>query len=390
MSPPLALYVHLPWCVRKCPYCDFNSHPLHGAHLPQDVQARYLAALLADLHLAAEELRGRRIETVFFGGGTPSLFDAANIARLLHAADDELGLAPDVEITLEANPGTVEAARFRAFRDAGVNRLSLGVQSFDDAALARIGRIHDGAQARAALALAQQTFPRCNVDLIHALPGQTVAAALADVATALAAGVTHLSCYQLTIEPNTPFAHQPPAALPDHDASADISDALAAHLRQTGFVHYETSAFARDGAQCRHNLNYWRFGDYLGIGAGAHSKLTFSCGIVREARPQHPARYLAAAQNAPHKLRRRTPVAAQDVPFEFMMNALRLRQGVPRALFAERTGLSDDVLAAPLTRARTLGLLAEDDARLCASAHGQAFLNDLLALFLPDAHAPQP
>ena len=388
MLPPLALYVHLPWCVRKCPYCDFNSHPLHHAHLPQDVQARYLAALLADLHLAAEELRGRRIETVFFGGGTPSLFDAANIAQLLHAAERELGLAPDAEITLEANPGTVEAARFCALRSAGVNRLSLGVQSFDDAALARIGRIHDGAQARAALAHAIQTFPRCNVDLIHALPGQTVAGALADVDTALGAGLTHLSCYPLTIEPNTPFAHQPPAALPDHDASADIADALAAHLTQAGFTHYETSAFARAGEECRHNLNYWRFGDYLGIGAGAHSKLTFADGIVRETRPKHPARYLATAQNAPHELRRRTPVRDADLPFEFLMNALRLRAGVPRALFAERTGLTDDVLAAPLARARALGLLADEDDRLCASARGQAFLNELLALFLPETGAP--
>lgn len=385
--PSLSLYVHLPWCVRKCPYCDFNSHGLRepaARALPEDVQARYLAALLADLRHSAAALAGRTVVSIFFGGGTPSLFAPAHIGQLLEAVAQALPLAPDVEITLEANPGTFEAERFRGYRAAGVNRLSLGIQSFDNQQLAHLGRIHSSQDAHAAIGHALAVFPRVNLDLMHALPAQTVAAALADLETALATGATHLSCYQLTLEPNTPFGHTPPAHLPDHDATADITEALLARLADAGFEHYETSAHARPGQRCRHNLNYWQFGDYLGIGAGAHGKLTLADGrIVRETRPKHPDRYQATAERDPAALATRTEVPPADLPFEFMMNALRLCDGVPLALFAERTGLAPETLSAPLARARSLGLLADDPAHLRPTPRGQAFLNDLVALFLP-------
>lgn len=385
--PPLALYIHYPWCVRKCPYCDFNSHALRGDATPDaGLETRYIDALVADIETALPQVWGRRVHTVFIGGGTPSLMSAAALDRLLTAVRTLLPLDPMAEITLEANPGTFEAARFRDYRAAGVNRLSIGIQSFDDAALTRIGRIHDADQARRAVDIALTNFERVNLDIMYALPEQDMAAAMRDIDTAIATGVGHVSAYHLTLEPNTPFAHSPPP-LPDSDLSADMQEAIEIRLAEAGFAHYETSAFARAGQQCRHNLNYWQFGDYLGIGAGAHGKLSGHEGIVREMRHKHPTRYLEAAAQRDFVQEQRD-VAALDLPFEFMMNALRLTDGVPATLFGSRTGLSLSAIAAPIDEAITTGLLAEDPLTLRPTEKGQRFLNDLLALFLPEAEAP--
>lgn len=384
--PPLALYIHYPWCVRKCPYCDFNSHALRGDATPdKDLEARYIDALVADIETALPQVWGRRVHTVFIGGGTPSLMSAPALDRLLTAVRTLLPLDPMAEITLEANPGTFEAARFRDYRAAGVNRLSIGIQSFDDAALGRIGRIHDARQARRAVDIALTNFERVNLDIMYALPGQDMTAAMHDIDIAIATGVSHVSAYHLTLEPNTPFAHSPPP-LPDTDLSADMQEAIEARLAAAGFTHYETSAFGRPGQQCRHNLNYWQFGDYLGIGAGAHGKLSSHEGIVREMRHKHPTRYLEAAAQRNFAQERRE-VAAADLPFEFMMNALRLIEGVPASLFATRTGLPASVIATRLDEAIAAGLLADDLLTLRPTEKGQRFLNDLLALFLPEADA---
>jgi oxygen-independent coproporphyrinogen-3 oxidase len=380
-SPPLALYVHYPWCVKKCPYCDFNSHAVRGA-VDEIPEAAYIDALLADLETSLPQVWGRRVLSVFFGGGTPSLMSSAGLDRLLTGIRMLLPLDPLAEITLEANPGTVEAGRFREYRAAGVNRLSLGIQSFDDAQLARLGRIHDGREARRAIDIARTHFDRVNLDLMYALPQQTAAQARADLDTALAFGVGHLSCYHLTLEPNTPFHHSPPP-LPDADAAADMQDAIEARLAAAGFRHYETSAFARPGQECRHNLNYWAFGDYLGIGAGAHGKLSSHDGIVREVRHKHPARYLDAAKDRTFVQERRE-VGVAELPFEFMMNALRLTAGFPRRLFTDRTGLPLALVEAELVEARERGLIeiTPDDIR--PTERGRHFLNDLLTLFLRD------
>jgi oxygen-independent coproporphyrinogen-3 oxidase len=376
--PPLALYVHFPWCVRKCPYCDFNSHAPRGeAAIPE---AAWLDAVTADLQAALPQVWGRRVSGVFIGGGTPSLMSATTLDALLAAIRMLLPLDPLAEITLEANPGTVEAGRFRDYRAAGVNRLSLGIQSFDDAMLARIGRIHGGDDARRAIELAQAHFERVNLDLMYALPGQTLAMALADLETAIGFGVQHLSCYHLTLEPNTPFAHSPPP-LPDEDLAADMQEAIEARLAEAGFEHYETSAFARPHQQSRHNLNYWTFGDYLGIGPGAHGKLSSHEGIVREMRHKHPARYLEAAARSDFVQERRE-VGIAELPFEFMMNALRLTAGFQPALFAARTGLPVEAIAAELRQARERGLLEVTADRIRPTAQGRRFLNDLLQLFL--------
>lgn len=372
---PLSLYVHVPWCVRKCPYCDFNSHPLAG-EVPE---AEFLAALEADLEAEAGRAGARPVDTVFFGGGTPSLLSGEALARLIAAIRRHLPLAPNAEITLEANPGTFEAARFAAYAQAGVNRLSLGVQSFDEAALQRLGRIHDGAQARAALAAAVAVFPRVNVDLMIGLPGQSPAAALADVAATLDGGATHLSCYQLTIEPNTPFAASPPALPPDEEMAA-IEAAVEARLARAGFVHYEVSAWALPGEACRHNLNYWGFGDYLGVGPGAHGKLSTPAGIVRRMKHKHPRRYLAAA--APF-VQEEARVASEALPFEFLMNALRLRAGVPREWFAARTGLPLETLAPRWRRLEAQGLVEPLAWRIAATERGWRLLNAVLEAFLP-------
>ena len=376
--PPLALYVHLPWCVRKCPYCDFNSHEVRGA-LPED---EYVAALIADLESALPAVWGRRVHSVFLGGGTPSLFSARAIDRLLAAVRARLPLDPDAEITLEANPGTFEADKFRDFRAAGVNRLSIGIQSFDPAHLKALGRIHDGREALRAVEIAHAHFDNFNLDLMYALPDQTLDEAGRDVDAALAARAPHLSFYHLTLEPNTAFFTRPPP-LPDEDAAAAIGDMVERRLVEAGYDHYETSAYARPGRACRHNLNYWRFGDYLGIGAGAHAKISFADRIVREVRARTPAEYLRRVAAGEHVVERRE-LARADLQFEFMMNALRLAEGFPVAMFAERTGLPIVVAGGALARAEARGLLERDHVRIRPTALGRRYLNDLLGLFLPE------
>ena len=375
--PPLALYVHLPWCLKKCPYCDFNSHQAPGS-LPE---ARYLDALVADLESALPLVWGRRVVSIFIGGGTPSLFSPAGIDRLLADIRARLPLEPSAEVTLEANPGTFERERFRAFRAAGVTRLSVGVQSFDDEMLERIGRVHDAAQANAAVAEAAAAFETFNLDLMYALPGQSLAALQADLDTALSFDPPHLSIYHLTVEPNTRFALAPPPGLPDDDLASDMLDLITERTAQAGLQRYEVSAFARRGHRCAHNLNYWQFGDYLGIGAGAHSKLSFHDRIVRQMRTKHPQQYMDAVKRGSHIADART-LARDELPFEFMMNALRLNEGVASALFAERTGLPLRVCASALDQARARGLLESDAVRLKPTLQGQRFLNDLLELFL--------
>ncbi len=375
--PPLSLYVHLPWCLRKCPYCDFNSHEAAG-EVPE---ARYLDALRADLEASLPSVWGRPIQSVFIGGGTPSLFAPESIDRLLADVRALTRLAPDAEVTLEANPGTFEQAKFRAFREAGVTRLSVGVQSFDERALQAIGRVHDRAQALAAAQSAAEHYPTFNLDLMYALPGQDLEGLRADLAQALAFAPPHLSYYHLTIESNTLFASRPPAGLPDDDAAADMQQAIEAATGAAGLEHYEVSAYARPGHRSRHNRNYWTFGDYLGIGAGAHGKLSFHDRIERTARLRHPREWMAAAL-AGDAVQTRRRLAADELPFEFMLNALRLVEGVPAASFAERTGLPLAAIARPLARAVERGLLEADPSSIRPTPLGLAFLNDLQQLFL--------
>ncbi|KDD25637.1 putative coproporphyrinogen dehydrogenase [Bordetella bronchiseptica MBORD785] len=376
--PPLSVYVHVPWCVRKCPYCDFNSHAAPGA-IPERA---YLDALRADLEQAVPEVWGRQVISVFIGGGTPSLLSAAGLDELLAMLRACLNLLPDAEITMEANPGTAEAGRFRDYAASGVTRLSLGIQSFDDAQLSRLGRIHDAAQARAAIAMAQQAVERVNLDLMFALPGQELEQCRADLRQALAFGTEHLSLYHLTLEPNTVFAKYPPE-LPDDDASAAMQDMVEETLAQAGLARYEVSAYARRGARCRHNLNYWEFGDYLGLGPGAHGKLSFHDRIERQARLRNPDSWMqrAMARDGSHVAESRV-VGAGELPFEFMLNALRLKEGVAASSFGERTGLSLAAIAHQLEAATRRGLLDADPTRLRATALGWRFLNDLQEMFL--------
>jgi putative oxygen-independent coproporphyrinogen III oxidase len=381
--PPLSLYVHIPWCVRKCPYCDFNSHAA-PATLPEDA---YVDALVADLEHALPSIWGRKVGTVFIGGGTPSLFSADAIARLLSAVRARVALTPGAEITLEANPGTFERARFAGFFAAGVNRLSLGVQSFDDRYLHALGRIHDAGEAQRAAEAALMIFGNVNLDLMFALPEQTVADARRDAAVALGFAPPHLSFYQLTLEPNTLF-HRYPPPIPDDETAADIEEAVVQMLADVGYAHYETSAHAKPGHRCAHNLNYWRFGDYLGIGAGAHSKLSFPDRIVRQVRWKQPQQYMTqVAQGSP--LQEEHALSRRDLPFEFMLNALRLTEGVPSALFAERTGMPLAIAAQAIGEATRKGLLEPDPATLRPTPLGRRFLNDLQALFLPADGAPR-
>lgn len=378
--PPLALYVHFPWCVRKCPYCDFNSHAPRNDGIPF---AAWGEAVAADLEAALPQVAGREVHSVFIGGGTPSLLPPFVLEKLLNTLRARLPFKPEAEITLEANPGTVEVPRFRDYCAAGVTRLSLGIQSFDDILLARIGRIHDGCEARQALEAALTYFRQVNVDLMYGLPGQRPEQALADLEIAVGGGIQHLSCYHLTLEPNTPFASAPPDGLPDEDAVADMEEMIGARLAGVGFRHYEISAFAHVGCECRHNLNYWHFGDYLGLGPGAHGKLTTSAGVVREMRHKHPSRYLEGATRRDFIQERRV-VSVEELPFEFMMNALRLSDGVPAMLFTERTGLPLEVIANSLEQARRTGLLDSVLDILRPTAQGSRFLNELLQVFLPD------
>jgi len=377
--PPLSLYVHVPWCLKKCPYCDFNSHAWRaGEALPE---ARYVDALLRDLEDALPFVWGRRVHSVFVGGGTPSLFAPAAIERLVAAIRARVPLEPGCEITLEANPGTFERERFRGYAEAGVTRLSIGVQSFDDAKLAALGRVHDAAQARAAIAEAKAAFATFNVDLMYALPGQSLAECAADVAAALAFAPPHLSVYHLTIEPNTLFAHAPPA-LPDDDVAAAMLDRIVALTAQAGLDRYEVSAFARAGHRSRHNVNYWEFGDYLGIGAGAHGKISFPHRVVRQVRLRDPAAYMAGAERGA-AVASETEVARGELAFEFMLNALRLKDGFALASFGERTGLPLSAIEAPVGEAERRGLVERDLRWLKPTPLGFDFLNDLQQLFLP-------
>ena len=376
--PPLTLYVHLPWCLKKCPYCDFNSHEMPATALPQQ---RYVDALIADLDASLPLIWGRPVRSVFIGGGTPSLFAPDAIDHLLGSIRARVQLAPACEITLEANPGTFEVDRFRAFRAAGVTRLSVGVQSFNDRLLAILGRVHDGAQARAAVQEAAQAFETFNVDLMYALPGQSLADLEHDLAIALTLAPSHISIYQLTIEPNTYFAKHP-VVLPSHDTSCDMLDLITATTAKAGLSRYEVSAYARAGHHCRHNLNYWQFGDYLGLGAGAHSKLSFAHRVVRQVRFRDPKLYMDRALVG-HAVASVEEIARADLPFEFMLNALRLKDGFELALFSERTGLAITAIQAGLQAGQAQHLLKRDLTRVTPTVRGFDFLNDLQALFLP-------
>ncbi|MBP6901201.1 MAG: oxygen-independent coproporphyrinogen III oxidase-like protein [Burkholderiaceae bacterium] len=384
-SPPLSLYVHLPWCIAKCPYCDFNSHQRPAGDDGGLPEGRYLDALVADLEAALPQVWGRPVISIFIGGGTPSLFSPDGINRLLADIRARLPLEPGCEITLEANPGSFERERFRAFRAAGVTRLSVGVQSFDDAMLLRLGRVHDGAQARAAVAEAAAAFDTFNLDLMYALPGQDLQHLQADLDTALGFAPPHLSVYHLTLEPNTRFASQPPEGLPDDDLASDMLDLIVERTAAAGLQRYEVSAFARERHRCRHNLNYWQFGDYLGIGAGAHGKLSYPHRVIRQVRWREPRAYMdqALAQPPGQAMSNDEEVARKQLPFEFMLNALRLKEGFALADFSERTGLPLNAIAAPLAEAEARGLIERDFARVWPSARGFDFLSDLQALFLP-------
>jgi putative oxygen-independent coproporphyrinogen III oxidase len=374
--PPLTLYIHLPWCVRKCPYCDFNSHAADA--IPE---AAYIDALARDLELALPDIWGRKIHAVFFGGGTPSLFSPDGIDRILTIVRTLSPLEPLAEITLEANPGTVEAGCFKGYREAGITRVSLGIQSFDDDLLRRIGRIHGGAEARHAAELAAQTFDSFNLDLMYALPGQSADMLRTDIETALSLNPPHLSCYHLTLEPNTAFGHTPPANLPDDDTAATMQQWLEERLGASGYEHYETSAFAKPRHRCRHNINYWMFGDYLGIGAGAHSKLSFHDRIVRQMRTKHPLQYMHNVEFGCHVNETRT-LTHSELPFEFMMNALRLNEGIPTSTFTQHTGLPLVACMAGLEEAEKKGLIERSTNSLRPTPKGQRFLNDLLMMFL--------
>ena len=375
--PPLSLYIHIPWCVRKCPYCDFNSHESRQ-EIPE---AAYVDALIADLEQATPLVWGRKIRSIFFGGGTPSLFSAESIDKILSHVRMLTPLEYDAEVTLEANPGTVDIAHFKGYREAGVNRVSLGIQSFQPNYLKSLGRIHDREQALAAAELALNTFDKVNLDVMYALPEQSLEDALQDAQTACQIKPAHLSFYHLTLEPNTPFHHTPPS-LPDDDTSATMQEEIEKILASHGYQHYETSAFAQPGKQCMHNLNYWTFGDYLGIGAGAHSKLSFHDKIVRQSRHKHPKRYLEAAPQG-QAVDNEWQIGREDLAFEFMMNALRLVGGVEAGLFQQRTGLPLRTIQSQLLEAQQKGLLKQEGGVIAPTMQGQRFLNELLEMFLP-------
>lgn len=374
--PPLSLYIHIPWCVRKCPYCDFNSHEARGVFPEKE----YISALVRDLEMALPLIWGRKVYTVFFGGGTPSLLSGEGVKEILRQVRMLLPLDINAEITLEANPGTVEADKFAQFKDAGVNRLSLGIQSFNDAHLKALGRIHSSEEAKRAIEIAQQHFDNINLDLMYALPQQTLGEALQDVQTALQFSPQHLSCYHLTLEPNTLF-HRNPPSLPDDDASSEMQQQIEEMLAAQGYQHYETSAFALPRRRSKHNLNYWQFGDYLGIGAGAHSKLSFHDKVLRQMRYKQPQAYMdAVAKGEP--VQEQHEVTHKDIAFEFMMNALRLNEGFDAALFTERTSLPLLMIRRELEEAEKRGLLIRGIQQIAPTQLGQRFLNDLLEIFL--------
>ena len=378
-SPPLSLYIHIPWCVKKCPYCDFNSHESrnHNGEIPEYA---YVDALIADLELATPKVWGRKIKSVFFGGGTPSLFSAQSIDRILSHVRMLTPLEFDAEITLEANPGTVDTANFLGYKQAGVNRLSLGIQSFNNDYLKALGRIHDSEQAFQAITLALNTFEQVNCDMMYGLPNQSLKDAVQDAHTAVQLNPAHLSFYHLTLEPNTPFYRTPPS-LPDDDTSSDMQIEIEALLAHHSYQHYETSAFAKKNKQAKHNLNYWHFGDYLGIGAGAHSKLSYHDKITREVRHKHPKAYMEKAMQG-NAVEREWIIPKDELGFEFMMNSLRLIDGVPLDLFQQRTGLNIHTLENALKKAQDKGLLVIKQGYIRPTLLGQRFLNELLELFL--------
>ena len=374
--PPLSLYIHFPWCVRKCPYCDFNSHEAKG-ELPEK---EYLDAVRLDLEQSLPMIWGRKIHTIFIGGGTPSLMSAAGLDRLMSDVRTLLPLALDAEITMEANPGTFEAERFKSYRDSGINRLSIGIQSFNGAHLKALGRIHDEAEALRAVEIARSTFENFNLDLMFALPSQTLEEARRDLSRALSFAPPHLSMYHLTMEPNTVFAKYPPT-LPDDDTSADMQDMILEALATAGYRHYEVSAYAQPGRQAKHNLNYWQFGDYLGIGAGAHSKISFPHRVLRQARYKQPGSFIEAARRG-NPVQEEHEIARGDMGFEFMLNALRLVDGFDPNLFGERTGMSISAITKALNEAEGKGLLYRDHKLIKPTELGQRFLNDLQEMFL--------
>lgn len=376
--PPLSLYVHFPWCVKKCPYCDFNSHEANGG-FPED---EYLSALRADLEAALPLIWGRKIYTIFIGGGTPSMMSAAGLDRLMSDIRSLLPLDGAAEITMEANPGTFEAEKFKSYRASGINRLSIGIQSFESRHLRALGRIHDSNEAHRAVEIAHANFGNFNLDLMYALPSQTLDEARKDIATAIAMAPPHLSLYHLTLEPNTYFAKYPPA-IPDDDASAEMQDMIQAETAAAGYRHYEVSAYAQAGRQARHNLNYWQFGDYLGIGAGAHSKLSFPHRILRQARYKQPRAYMDAMRQG-NPVQEEAEIGRGELGFEFMLNTLRLTDGFEANLFAERTGLALNTIDATLDAAEKKGLLFRDHKIIKPTELGQRFLNDLQQMFLLD------
>jgi putative oxygen-independent coproporphyrinogen III oxidase len=375
--PPLSLYVHFPWCVRKCPYCDFNSHEEKGG-FPEE---EYLAALRADIERALPLIWGRKIYTIFIGGGTPSLMSAAGLDRLMSDIRTLLPLDGAAEVTMEANPGTFEVEKFRSYRNSGVNRLSIGIQSFNSRHLQALGRIHDGNEARRAVEIAHATFENFNLDLMYALPSQTLAESEEDVLTAVRFAPPHLSLYHLTLEPNTYFAKYPPK-LPDDDSSAEMQDMIQMHTSSAGYTHYEVSAYAQPGRRARHNLNYWDFGDYLGVGAGAHSKLSFPHRIIRQSRFKQPQSYLEHTL-AGSSIHEEFEIARAELGFEFMLNSLRLNEGFEVKLFSERTGLPLNTIEKELNLAEAKGLLYRDHRIIRPTELGRRFLNDLQQIFLP-------
>ncbi|RJG06290.1 oxygen-independent coproporphyrinogen III oxidase-like protein [Noviherbaspirillum cavernae] len=376
--PPLSLYIHFPWCVRKCPYCDFNSHEVKDGF----PEAEYLDALRSDLENALPLIWGRKIYTIFIGGGTPSLMSAAGLDRLLSDVRTLLPLDGAAEITMEANPGTFEAEKFKSYRASGINRLSIGIQSFSPRHLQALGRIHDGDEARRAVEIAQANFDNFNLDLMYALPSQTLEEAQQDVATAIGFAPPHLSLYHLTLEPNTYFAKYPPI-VPDDDASAEMQDMIQQQAAAAGYMHYEVSAYAQPGRQARHNLNYWQFGDYLGIGAGAHSKISFPHRIVRQMRYKQPKAYLENTRSG-NPIQEEFEIGRDELGFEFMLNALRLNEGFDVNQFAERTGLTLNAIEKPLIEAESRGLLYRDHKIIKPTELGTRFLNDLQQIFLAE------
>jgi oxygen-independent coproporphyrinogen-3 oxidase len=422
--PPLSLYIHIPWCIRKCPYCDFNSHEVKpattgttesavtlvkshslkaplpsvgqghtwreaeglgrgGNTLNAEDEQRYIDALIADLDVTLPKVWGRRVHTIFFGGGTPSLFSAAGIDTILAAVRARLPVEAGAEITLEANPGTFEADKFKGYRDAGVNRLSIGIQSFNARHLTALGRVHNDNEAKRAIEIAQANFDNINLDIMFALPSQTLAECEQDVETALSSGTNHVSIYHLTLEPNTLF-HRFPPVLPDDDVAADMQAMIFGRLAAAGYQHYETSAYAKPGKQSRHNLNYWRFGDYIGIGAGAHGKISFPDRITREARYKQPNAFMEKAMLG-NAVQDTSTIGPAELPFEFMLNALRLTAGFPVALFTERTVLPINTISRELDAAEEKGLITRDHLHITPTEKGRLFLNDLLEMFLPAA-----